>query len=95
MSLVLATARFASHCHICFWSWSISGSSHIRDHQKVALNGFSDSDTANDAMRVTYHHNRFENVSASNFVAFNTLGWDPHAVATPAAWAGRTRSHRP
>ena len=37
---------------------------YIHDHQKVALNGYSDSDTANDAMRVTYHHNRFENVKA-------------------------------
>lgn len=37
---------------------------HIYNHQKVALNGHSDSDTTNDAMRVTYHHNRFENVKA-------------------------------
>lgn len=37
---------------------------YIHDHQKVALNGYSDSDTANDAMRVTYHHNRFENVQS-------------------------------
>lgn len=37
---------------------------YIHDHQKVALNGYSDKDTANDAMRATYHHNRFENVQA-------------------------------
>lgn len=37
---------------------------YIRDHQKVALNGHTDNDASNDAMRVTYHHNRFENVSA-------------------------------
>ena len=37
---------------------------YIRDHQKVSLNGHSDSDSTNDAMRVTYHHNRFENVKA-------------------------------
>jgi pectate lyase len=37
---------------------------YIHDHQKVALNGYSDSDTANDAMRATYHHNRFENVQS-------------------------------
>ncbi len=37
---------------------------YIHDHQKVALNGHSDSDSTNGAMRVTYHHNRFENVKA-------------------------------
>lgn len=37
---------------------------YIHDHQKVALNGHSDSDTTNGVMRVTYHHNRFENVKA-------------------------------
>ena len=37
---------------------------YIHDHQKVALNGYSDKDTANDAMRATYHHNRFENVQS-------------------------------
>lgn len=37
---------------------------HIRDHQKVALNGHSDSDSTNAGMRVTYHHNRFENVGS-------------------------------
>ena len=37
---------------------------YIHDHQKVALNGHTDNDTTNDAMRVTYHHNRFENVKA-------------------------------
>ena len=37
---------------------------YIHDHQKVALNGYSDKDTANDAMRATYHHNRFENVNS-------------------------------
>ena len=37
---------------------------YLHDHQKVALNGHSDSDSTNEAMRVTYHHNRFENVQA-------------------------------
>lgn len=37
---------------------------YIHDHQKVALNGHSDSDTTNASMRVTYHHNRFENVKS-------------------------------
>lgn len=37
---------------------------HIYNHQKVALNGYSDSDTLNEGMRVTYHHNRFENVQS-------------------------------
>jgi pectate lyase len=37
---------------------------YIHDYQKVSLNGFSDSDTANAAARTTYHHNRFENVKS-------------------------------
>ncbi|MEE7547989.1 polysaccharide lyase family 1 protein, partial [Xanthomonas sp. Kuri4-1] len=37
---------------------------YIHDYQKVALNGFSDSDTANAAARTTYHHNRYENVQS-------------------------------
>ena len=37
---------------------------YIHDYQKVALNGFSDSDTANSNARTTYHHNRFENVKS-------------------------------
>ena len=37
---------------------------YIHDYQKVALNGFSDSDTGNSAARTTYHHNRFENVKS-------------------------------
>lgn len=37
---------------------------YIHDHQKVALNGHTDNDSTNDGMRVTYHHNRFENVKA-------------------------------
>jgi pectate lyase len=37
---------------------------YIHDHQKVALNGHTDNDATNDAMRVTYHHNRFENVKS-------------------------------
>jgi len=37
---------------------------YIHDHQKVALNGHTDGDASNDAMRVTYHHNRFENVKS-------------------------------
>jgi pectate lyase len=36
----------------------------IHDYQKVALNGFSDSDTINNNARTTYHHNRFENVKS-------------------------------
>jgi len=37
---------------------------YIHDHQKVALNGHSDSDTTNSTMLVTYHHNRFEDVKS-------------------------------
>lgn len=37
---------------------------YIHDYQKVALNGYSDSDTQNAAARTTYHHNRFENVES-------------------------------
>lgn len=37
---------------------------YIHDYQKVALNGFSDSDTINNNARTTYHHNRFENVKS-------------------------------
>jgi pectate lyase len=37
---------------------------HVYNYQKVALNGYSDSDTANSASLTTYHHNRFENVKA-------------------------------
>jgi pectate lyase len=37
---------------------------YIHDYQKVALNGFSDSDTINSNARTTYHHNRFENVKS-------------------------------
>jgi pectate lyase len=37
---------------------------YIHDHQKVALNGHSDSDSTNSAMTATYHHNRFENVKS-------------------------------
>ncbi|MEC5387072.1 polysaccharide lyase family 1 protein [Uliginosibacterium sp. H3] len=37
---------------------------YIHDHQKVALNGHSDSDSTNSSMTVTYHHNRFENVKS-------------------------------
>jgi pectate lyase len=37
---------------------------YIHDYQKVALNGFSDSDTKNSAARTTYHHNRIENVKS-------------------------------
>lgn len=37
---------------------------YIHDYQKVALNGFSDSDTGNAGARTTYHHNRYENVKS-------------------------------
>lgn len=37
---------------------------YVYNYQKVALNGFSDSDTANSASLTTYHHNRFENVKS-------------------------------
>ncbi|MFT3733813.1 MAG: polysaccharide lyase family 1 protein [Rhodocyclaceae bacterium] len=37
---------------------------YIHDHQKVALNGHSDSDSTNASMTATYHHNRFENVKS-------------------------------
>jgi pectate lyase len=37
---------------------------YIHDYQKVSLNGFSDSDTANSGARTTYHHNRFDNVKS-------------------------------
>ncbi|TFW36183.1 pectate lyase family protein [Massilia horti] len=37
---------------------------YIYNYQKVALNGFSDSDTANSNSLTTYHHNRFENVKS-------------------------------
>jgi pectate lyase len=37
---------------------------YVHDYQKVALNGYSDSDTANSASLTTYHHNRFENVKS-------------------------------
>lgn len=37
---------------------------YVHDYQKVSLNGYSDSDTANAAARTTYHHNRFENVKS-------------------------------
>jgi pectate lyase len=37
---------------------------YIHDYQKVALNGFSDSDSINSGARTTYHHNRFENVKS-------------------------------
>ena len=37
---------------------------YIHDYQKVALNGFSDSDTINNNARTTYHHNRYENVKS-------------------------------
>jgi pectate lyase len=37
---------------------------YIHDYQKVALNGFSDSDTGNSNARTTYHHNRFESVKS-------------------------------
>lgn len=37
---------------------------HVYNYQKVALNGYSDSDTLNAGSLTTYHHNRFENVKA-------------------------------
>jgi pectate lyase len=37
---------------------------YVHDYQKVALNGYSDSDTANAGSLTTYHHNRFENVKS-------------------------------
>ncbi|MBS1209666.1 MAG: pectate lyase [Proteobacteria bacterium] len=37
---------------------------YIYNYQKVSLNGYSDSDTANDAARTTYHHNRYENIKS-------------------------------
>ncbi|WP_018606875.1 pectate lyase family protein [Uliginosibacterium gangwonense] len=37
---------------------------YVHDYQKVSLNGYSDKDTANDAARTTYHHNRFEEVKS-------------------------------
>ncbi len=37
---------------------------YVYNYQKVALNGYSDSDTANKASLTTYHNNRFENVKA-------------------------------
>lgn len=37
---------------------------YVYNYQKVALNGYSDSDTLNTASRTTYHNNRFENVKA-------------------------------
>lgn len=37
---------------------------HVYNYQKVALNGYSDSDTANVNARTTYHNNRFENVKS-------------------------------
>lgn len=37
---------------------------YVYNYQKVALNGYSDSDTLNAASRTTYHNNRFENVKA-------------------------------
>lgn len=37
---------------------------YVYNYQKVALNGYSDSDTKNSAARTTYHHNRFENVAS-------------------------------
>ena len=37
---------------------------HVYNYQKVALNGYSDSDTANANARTTYHNNRFENVKS-------------------------------
>ncbi|MBY0240143.1 MAG: polysaccharide lyase family 1 protein [Burkholderiaceae bacterium] len=37
---------------------------HVYDYQKVSLNGYSDSDTANVNARTTYHNNRFENVKS-------------------------------
>ncbi|MBV6842469.1 polysaccharide lyase family 1 protein [Xanthomonas euvesicatoria] len=37
---------------------------YVYNYQKVALNGYSDSDTKNSAARTTYHHHRFENVES-------------------------------
>jgi pectate lyase len=37
---------------------------HVYNYQKVALNGYSDSDTLNSGSLTTYHHNRFENVKS-------------------------------
>lgn len=37
---------------------------HVYNYQKVALNGYSDSDTLNAGARTTYHNNRFENVKS-------------------------------
>jgi pectate lyase len=37
---------------------------YVHDYQKVALNGYSDSDTANAGALTTYHHNRFEHVKS-------------------------------
>ncbi len=37
---------------------------HVYNYQKVALNGYSDSDTANANARTTYHNNRFEHVKS-------------------------------
>lgn len=37
---------------------------HVYNYQKVALNGYSDSDTLNAGSLTTYHHNRFENVKS-------------------------------
>ncbi|WP_229507026.1 pectate lyase family protein [Pseudoduganella rivuli] len=37
---------------------------HVYNYQKVSLNGYSDSDTANVNARTTYHNNRFENVKS-------------------------------
>jgi pectate lyase len=37
---------------------------HVYNYQKVALNGYSDSDTLNAASLTTYHNNRFENVKS-------------------------------
>ena len=37
---------------------------YIHDYQKVSLNGYSDSDTANAAATTTYHHNRYEDIKS-------------------------------
>ena len=37
---------------------------YVHDYQKVALNGYSDKDTANSGSLTTYHHNRFDNVKS-------------------------------
>lgn len=37
---------------------------YVYNYQKVAFNGYSDSDTKNLAAGTTYHHNRFENVES-------------------------------